>query len=103
MTNPRTDERELNPATLTARVRARAADLGVSERTIWRHVATAKAVGPERVDLPKRYEECRYCREPLPENATLRRQYCDDRCRVGAARRRRNLASFRDASRHRSR
>jgi hypothetical protein len=66
-------------ATKTQQLREFAAAYGISERTAWRWYASQ---GDAIFDLLDEERNCRYCREPLPEQATIRRRFCDSYCRV---------------------
>jgi hypothetical protein len=82
----------------TQRVQELVEQLGISERTAWRWLA--RQPGLEAEDLVSR--PCRGCGAPLPEEATIRRNYCDSTCRVYAHRRRKawvRTAELRDAKR----
>lgn len=67
-------------------VRELAFEIGRSERTIWRWLAASRNAGRE-LEIDR---ECDYCGEPLPDDATVRRRYCGDACRVAAHRERRS-------------
>lgn len=69
----------------TAWVRDLASEIERSERTIWRWLAFARN-GGEPLEIDR---DCGYCGDPLPDDATIRRRYCDDACRVAAHRERR--------------
>jgi hypothetical protein len=69
-------------------VRNLAQERGVSERTVWRWFAAIRASGQTDLDSLAWPRPCAYCQTPLPENATIRRVYCDDICRQYARRRR---------------
>jgi hypothetical protein len=65
----------------TSLVREIAHERGVSERTVWRWIARARAAGSP-LPLERLDRHCDYCETPLPETATARRRFCDDICRV---------------------
>lgn len=68
----------------TQYVRDLAEERGVSERTVWRWFAAMNAA--DSIELLDQPGDCRCCGEPLPEQATIRRRYCDDICRQYARR-----------------
>ena len=70
------------PATLSESVRSLALERGISERTAWRWAARLRTDG----HLPERGRRCDRCGRPLPGNATARRRFCRDSCRVQANR-----------------
>jgi hypothetical protein len=72
----------------TQRARELVEQLGISERTAWRWLALRPGLEPEDLFL----RPCAGCGEPLPEEATIRRIYCDSTCRVYAHRRRKAWA-----------
>jgi hypothetical protein len=53
---------------------------GVSERTAWRWFASMRAAGS--AELLTRERVCDACGGPLPDDATIRRRFCDGACRV---------------------
>ena len=64
----------------TALVRQIAADRGVRERTVWRWFAAIRAGASLELLIEPRY--CDYCGDPLPEDSSLSRRFCDATCRV---------------------
>ncbi len=69
---------------LSSLVRQVAANRAVSERTVWRWIATMRREGRTLA-----FERCcEHCGEPLPPQATIRRSYCEARCRAAAQYRR---------------
>jgi hypothetical protein len=72
----------------SAHVWEAAETLGVSERTIWRWLAAGQLdVDAFGLDLDAVAERvCESCGEPLPQDATIRRLFCDQTCRVYAHR-----------------
>jgi hypothetical protein len=64
-------------------VREAADYLGVSERTIWRWLTNSPYADADVELLVEQIEDrvCLGCDEPLPEDATIRRVYCDATCR----------------------
>jgi transcriptional regulator of met regulon len=65
----------------TTLVRGTAADRGVSERTVWRWFAAVRA-GAATIELLTEARYCDYCGNPLPEDSSLSRRFCDANCRV---------------------
>jgi hypothetical protein len=64
-------------------VRELASERGVSERTVWRWAAAAKAT--DALQFPTQAKRCQACDKILPKG-TLRRRYCEDACRARARR-----------------
>ena len=81
---PRYEALDAPAETLSQLVAELANERGVSERTVWRWLATMRAT--EADEFPKRERECERCSRPLPRFVTLRRRYCEARCRVAAHR-----------------
>jgi hypothetical protein len=69
---------------ITVWVRATAEARGVSERTVWRWAARAKAGG----GYPMQGRRCEApgCRHLLPWDASAARRFCDAACRMRAHR-----------------
>jgi hypothetical protein len=65
---------------VTEQVRTIAALRGVSERTVWRWFARMREEGT--TDLLLGEPLCEWCDDPLPEDATIRRRFCDGACRL---------------------
>jgi hypothetical protein len=72
--------------TVADAVREFASERGVSERTVWRWLAAARAAGTQ--ELPPKQRTCQRCGALLAPGATGRKEYCDDVCRVYAWRER---------------
>ena len=72
----------------SANVREAAKRLGVTERTIWRWAAAGHIATDDADQMVETVEDrtCESCHTPLPQEATLRRRFCDDTCRVYARR-----------------
>jgi hypothetical protein len=83
----------------TEQVRQLANERGVSERTVWRWFASMYEADDTHMHLLEQPGDCRYCGTPLPEDATVRRRYCDGVCRQYARRARLEAAGRRAAAR----
>jgi len=92
----------MKPGEKTAQVREAAEYLGLSDRTIWRRLAAQTGYQDNEYvvdDLIESIEEqtCGFCGDPLPIDASARKEYCDDVCRQYARRRRLTHQAFASA------
>jgi hypothetical protein len=94
MAELRSTDAELTRTTITMAVAELAHLRGVSERTVWRWSALARAGRPS----PISDHTCANCGHPLPDDASSRRRYCNDYCRVRAHRQRRRRAKIADVA-----
>jgi hypothetical protein len=64
----------------------------VSERTAWRWLAVMRAERSDAILARKRRADwdCEACGTPLPAEVTIRRKYCNVKCRVYGYRRRKD-------------